>query len=100
MHHLSDNTPAGFFMVSACAPAADETAAFEESEISEEAERKDSRAASGPSDAEEISMNGIIGEHEYRNSYQDRATGITLYWQHDQTNRYIGLKSVMKAGHP
>ena len=82
------------FIISACAPDTTETPdAIEEEapvEVTEEAADE-----IGLPDAEvfQIVVDGIIGEGEYPNSYQDSATGLTLFWHNDQENLYIGLKS-------
>lgn len=39
------------------------------------------------------SLDGEIGESEYRNERVDAATGMTVYWQNDREILYIGLVS-------
>ena len=36
---------------------------------------------------------GLIHANEYRNSLYNPATGMSLYWQNDATNLYVGLVS-------
>lgn len=38
-------------------------------------------------------MDGIIKAEEYSGFYLDDNTGLTMYWEHDGTNMYIGLIS-------
>jgi len=40
-----------------------------------------------------VVVDGTIGANEYKGSYSETTTGITIYWEHDGTNMYIGLNS-------
>ena len=43
--------------------------------------------------ADNITINAEIKTSEYPFSYEDSATGITMYWYNDSENLYIGLES-------
>jgi len=40
-----------------------------------------------------VVVDGAIGANEYKGSYSETATGITIHWEHDGTNIYVALES-------
>lgn len=40
-----------------------------------------------------VVVEGAIGVNEYKDSYSEAATGITIHWEHDGVNMYIALES-------
>ncbi len=44
-------------------------------------------------DSSQIVADGIIGSEEYTHYYEETKSGMTVYWEHDGINMYIGLVS-------
>jgi len=40
-----------------------------------------------------VVVDGTIGANEYKGSYSETTTGITIHWEHDGTSMYIALES-------
>ncbi|MFQ6134921.1 MAG: DOMON domain-containing protein [Nitrososphaerales archaeon] len=44
-------------------------------------------------ESSEVVMDGVIGDEEYAGSYVNPTTGMSVYWEHDGENIYLGMVS-------
>ena len=44
-------------------------------------------------DSSQMVADGVIGSEEYTHYYEETKSGMTVYWEHDGVNMYIGLVS-------